>query len=683
MRNLLHFTVFRRWLLVALGVAAYVLSPAQGNTWVSKANFGGGVRSGAVGFSIGNKGYIGTGADNAALRNDFWEYDPVTNIWTQKANFPGGVRYFATGLSVGNKGYVGMGYAAFNANKKNDFWEYNPAANTWTRKADFAGTPRVYSACFSIGNKGYVGTGTPNDGGPITKDFWEYDPALNKWSRKADYAGAARYAATGFSVGSKGYIGIGEETLRFLKDFWEYNPVTDTWLRKADFGGDARYLASGFGMGNRGYMGLGSTLGIVGGSLKSDFWEYDPLVNTWTRRADYGGGITQASTAFSIANRGYVGTGIGGAGSNPAVGEFWEYTPLSGTPHDDRIVSVVVPGTSNPWLAGMPNGTQSQLGDAAPANSPVLVDLSLRKGSWVEVIDVTGAVAHGLYPAVGPDGCLSEAQCDFDRFIISHDVGAELGKSDLTAPINGLVAVFLNDKVPGNPVPRPLNFTTAISRNYLRLYPQLKQVFYIGNGRTNSGIVQKIFIPKGATRLYLGTMDGIEWNNNQGAFHATVKLVSDRSSNRCGFGNNKVSVCHKGKTICISRNALSSHLHHGDRIGGCSYFPDKHHKDFRGDASVLEETASASFNISSSPNPVRNMARIQYELPAGGQVQITLYDATGRTVSSPVNATHHSGTYFKEFDTKSFSKGIYYYQVRYTTLQAGVHINTGKLIVVK
>src|SRR5436189_6019241 len=83
-------------------------SRAQG-TCTQKANFGGPGRESAVGFSIGSKGYIGTGAADSGLLKDFWEYDPATNTWIQKADFPGTARYDATGFSSGSKGYIGTG----------------------------------------------------------------------------------------------------------------------------------------------------------------------------------------------------------------------------------------------------------------------------------------------------------------------------------------------------------------------------------------------------------------------------------------------------------------------------------------------------------------------------------------------------------------------------------------------
>src|SRR6185503_18531721 len=81
---------------VILFVAGLTGSRAQ-DTWTQKADFGGTGRAYAVGFSIGSKGYIGTGSSNG---KDFWEYDPATDTWTQKADFGGTYRSFAAGFSI-------------------------------------------------------------------------------------------------------------------------------------------------------------------------------------------------------------------------------------------------------------------------------------------------------------------------------------------------------------------------------------------------------------------------------------------------------------------------------------------------------------------------------------------------------------------------------------------------------
>ena len=58
--------------------------------------------------------------------------------------------------------------------------------------------------------------------------------------------------------------------------------------------------------------------------------------------------------------------------------------------------------------------------------------------------------------------------------------------------------------------------------DYTTLSPQIKQVFFIGDGRTSTGTVQQIVIPGGATRLFLGTMDSTAWNKHSGSFAVSV-----------------------------------------------------------------------------------------------------------------------------------------------------------------
>jgi tetratricopeptide (TPR) repeat protein len=296
---------------------------AQENTWTKRANFGGTARYGATGFSIGTKGYIGTGY-YGNFKKDFWEYDPATKAWTQKADFGGERRHYAVGFSIGGKGYIGTGSnALYGGSLKKDFWEYDPATNIWTQKADFGGTARHAAVGFSIGSKGYLGTGWDN---ASKKDFWEYDPASNVWTEETDFEGTARNSAVGFSIDSKGYIGMGYDLgtgniIHSKGDFWEYDPATSRWTRKADFKGSARNTSIGFSIGSKGYVGLGSSDEL---GFNNDFWEYNPATNTWTKKADFGGKSRIAAAAFSIGSRGFVGTGIA-LPITTYLNDFWEY----------------------------------------------------------------------------------------------------------------------------------------------------------------------------------------------------------------------------------------------------------------------------------------------------------------------------------------------------------------------
>jgi len=182
--------------------------------------------------------------------------------------------------------------------------------------------------------------------------------------------------------------------------------------------------------------------------------------------------------------------------------------------------SINVPGTSDPWLAGMPSGSTASVDDSAPAESPVLVSLTLVPGSML-IFSATGGVSNtptcGCFP---PDG----------GGLISHLTGAENGIANVNAPINSLLGLFLDDTQPNlTAAPGGLDFGT-IGLNFTTLAPGLKQVFFIGDGRTNTNISQNFIVPTGATRLFLGTMDGFEWENNTGQLEVNVGVVPEPGS---------------------------------------------------------------------------------------------------------------------------------------------------------
>lgn len=246
--------------------------------------------------------------------------------WKEKNSFGGIERYSGIGFSIGTKGYVGGGLN--NLTFYNDFWEYDPITNVWTQKADFGGTPRGSAVGFAVLNKGYIGTGWDNTNN-WRKDFWEYDPATNKWTQKADFGGMPRFNAIGISISNKGYIGTGEDGNGYggyYKDFWEYDPSMDIWTQKKDFGGTERSKAIGFTIGDKGYIGTGS-VGNDGTSFLKDFWEYNPSTNFWTQKADFEGTVRYGAVGFSIGSKGYIGTGKDYDGSfyYSETNDFYEY----------------------------------------------------------------------------------------------------------------------------------------------------------------------------------------------------------------------------------------------------------------------------------------------------------------------------------------------------------------------
>ena len=305
------------------------LSLLKADYWTQKASLTGGARYVAVGFSIGNKGYIGTGYGTAYL-NDFWEYDPASNSWTQKANLAGIPRYFASGCAIGSKGYLGLGQDP--GGYLQDFWAYDPATNSWMQVANFGGGARGFQAtAFSLNGYGYVGLGFD---GVDRQDFWQYDTLLNTWTQKSNFGGAGMEQAVCFTVGNKAYVGTGETSVPMYahKDFWEYDPVTDSWTQLVDFPGVKRFSAAAFSIGPFGYVGTGydST-----NTQHNDFYQYNVAANTWIQKTNVGGPGRSHGVGFAIGSKGYIGTGM----APGFVDDFWEYTPDSTTSIEEFEVS--------------------------------------------------------------------------------------------------------------------------------------------------------------------------------------------------------------------------------------------------------------------------------------------------------------------------------------------------------
>ena len=198
---------------------------------------------------------------------------------------------------------------------------------------------------------------------------------------------------------------------------------------------------------------------------------------------------------------------------------------ISGTVYDDRDgsgnrnsfplapITVIVPGFANPYLAGMPDGSTDFGSDIVPAQSPILVPgFSQHTVLSVTVSAQGGVNYHSGPPTHGPDG-------DFGYFV-SHI--ASNGISTVVAPANALLGVFLGPDQPNlSAAPSALLFEV----NYQAIAPELKQLFFIGDGKTDSGMTQTITVPNGATRLFLGTMDGFGWFNNSGSITAQVSAT--------------------------------------------------------------------------------------------------------------------------------------------------------------
>lgn len=179
------------------------------NAWTQKADFPGSGANGiyfATAFTADNKGYICGGKWGPNLySSQLWEYKPSSDQWIQRANFPAGVRYQLSSFSIGNKGYVGLG-----ANQdvyKKDFYRYNPGSNQWTQIADCIASERGSACAFTLNNHGFICLGT---NGGLLGDLVEYNPETNEWELRCAYGGSERKNAVAFVVNGRAFVGLGK-----------------------------------------------------------------------------------------------------------------------------------------------------------------------------------------------------------------------------------------------------------------------------------------------------------------------------------------------------------------------------------------------------------------------------------------------------------------------------------------
>jgi N-acetylneuraminic acid mutarotase len=112
--------------------------------------------------------------------------------------------------------------------------EYDPATDTWTGKADMP-TPRGHLSTSAVNGRIYAIGGW--DGNTYVSTVEEYDPAMDTWTGKADMPTPRRGLSTSavngkiFAIGGDYWDGDDSRSCSIVE---EYNPIADTWTRRAD-----------------------------------------------------------------------------------------------------------------------------------------------------------------------------------------------------------------------------------------------------------------------------------------------------------------------------------------------------------------------------------------------------------------------------------------------------------------
>ena len=351
---------------------------AAKGVWANRASLTGPVGAG-VSFTVNNRAYVGTGLNPqspsqkltslfqytpAAIPATPKGFDSAYGYWTQMQDFPGQARSNAVGFNIGNIGYIGSGLASDGKTALADFYAYNPTTNSWaaidSMHTEAASFPRYDAVAFGFDTTAYVLTGT--DGKYYFGDVWRYSPAANTWIREPNYPGSPRSAAVAFVYQGQGYLVTGftpgDQWAKGTQsyDFWRFTPETDTsvdnWVRLNDIYStgsgafDAGYTdiirdhASSFLIlgqpdGDKAYITLGSNNGTDINST----WEYDFASDVWTPSTPFPGTARASAVSFTLSTstgtggvastRGFVAAGLN-QGNTTGFTDCYEFSPSNG-----------------------------------------------------------------------------------------------------------------------------------------------------------------------------------------------------------------------------------------------------------------------------------------------------------------------------------------------------------------
>jgi hypothetical protein len=78
------------------------------------------------------------------------------------------------------------------------------------------------------------------------------------------------------------------------------------------------------------------------------------------------------------------------------------------------------------------------------------------------------------------------------------------------------------------------------------------------------------------------------------------------------------------------------------------------------------------------PNPVTDVAVVEYAMPVDAQVQLKIFDFTGREITRIVDQKQQAGRHKIQHDTHDQEPGVYYYQMR-----IGEKSETQKVVIIK
>jgi hypothetical protein len=285
-------------------------------------------------FMLGPDFYTVGGAGSSSestYLDGVYVYGTDLQQWIPKTNFKD-KRRGAVGFTIGDYGYVGFGHIAASS-YRTDVYRYDQQESVWEET-----TPRIitegvlppvsYATSFSHDKNGYVIGGVGQSGQQYNQYVWrcsvDPDDAMTLiWERLRRIPVVSFKNAISFVFEDKAYIGLSDSAVVAginykYREIWEYDIKADRWT-------SFTYCPPEFNFGDSGMGTRAAATVITNGKAyftgKDQIWELDLRTKEWAPKSvlpinRFGGNVM-----FSVGDVIYLGV-------NSKMTEFYQYFPL-------------------------------------------------------------------------------------------------------------------------------------------------------------------------------------------------------------------------------------------------------------------------------------------------------------------------------------------------------------------
>ena len=92
----------------------------------------------------------------------------------------------------------------------------------------------------------------------------------------------------------------------------------------------------------------------------------------------------------------------------------------------------------------------------------------------------------------------------------------------------------------------------------------------------------------------------------------------------------------------------------------------------------------SDFHLSQNyPNPFNPSTKINFSIPGNGSVSLKVYNSLGQEISELVNTHLNRGVYQIDFDGSNLNSGVYFYTLKYMSIEGKYFTDTKKLLLIK